>query len=284
MNATPGAPTVDLHAHSTASDGTAEPGTIPAIAAAAGVAAIALTDHDSINGVAAAMAAAASARIRLVPGVELSATEDGYEVHVLGLHIDVNGHLETALEKFRTERAERAALMVARLTALGVQISFADVEREAAGGAIGRPHVARALVAIGECESLRDAFDRYLGFGRAAFVPKPKMSVREAVELIHAAGGLAIWAHPGQEGRLERIERFARSGMDGVEVRHPSHSDDDARRLLSICEHLKLVPSGGSDWHGGAAGRRTLGAMQVPFEWLERQDARIASRGSAGVS
>jgi hypothetical protein len=279
-----GATTVDLHAHSTASDGVVAPAAVPAAAAAAGVKAIALTDHDSVSGLAAAFESATSIGIRVVPGVELSAVENSQEVHVLGLHIDPAGSIDQTLVEFREQRAARAEAIVARLRGLGVDIAVEDVVREAAGGAVGRPHVARAMVAAGACVDLREAFDHYLGAGRPAFVPKPRLTVREAVDLIHAAGGIAVWAHPGADGRRERVEALVAAGLDGLEVRHPGHSDEDSRRLLALCEHLTLVPSGGSDWHGGGTGRRTLGAMQVPAEWLDRQDALVAARRAAGVS
>jgi 3',5'-nucleoside bisphosphate phosphatase len=123
----------------------------------------------------------------------------------------------------------------------------------------------------------REAFDRYLAAGRPGFVPKEQLTMRDAIGLIHAAGGLAIVAHPGQNGTRERIEALVRDGLDGVEVRHPSHSNEDMLRLMALVEHFQLVPSGGSDWHG-VPGPRTLGAMKVPMEWLHWQDQRVQSR------
>jgi len=278
-----GADTVDLQVHSTASDGVVVPEAIPAAAVAAGLSAFALTDHDSVSGIAAAMAAAAPLGIRVVPGVELSALDDAGEVHVLGLHVDPAGVLERELAAFRAHRENRADAIVAKLRTLGVSISVDDVRREASEGAMGRPHVARALIARGECRDLREAFDRYLGAGRPAFIAKPRLTVRAAADIIHASGGLAIWAHPGAYGRRERVEVMIAAGLDGVEVRHPGHSEEDARRLLALVEHFSLVPSGGSDWHGDASGRRTLGGMQVPAEWLQRQDERVALR-EAGIA
>jgi predicted metal-dependent phosphoesterase TrpH len=124
----------------------------------------------------------------------------------------------------------------------------------------------------------RDAFDRYLGAGKPAFVAKLRLSVAEAIELAHRAGGLAILAHPGPEGRREPIERYAALGLDGVEVRHPGHSAEDISRIGTLVDFLGLVPSGGSDWHGASDGPRVLGSMRVPAEWLVRQEARVAER------
>jgi len=282
VNAPASPATVDLQVHSTASDGAVAPADIPRLAAAAGLSAFALTDHDSVAGVARALESAGSAGIRLVAGVELSAMHLDREVHILGLHIASLDVIDVTLAKFRAERAERAVMIVAKLASLGVTISIDDVRKQAADGALGRPHVARALVAAGICTDFRDAFDRFLGAGKRAFVAKPRLSVREATTLVHDSGGIAVWAHPGPEGRRETLEALARDGLDGTEVLHPGHSPDDVSRLRALCDYLKLVPSGGSDWHGEMGGSRTLGAMKVPMEWLERQDALVAARGQAG--
>ena len=282
MTAQPSAATVDLQVHSTASDGAVAPADIPALASAAQLAAIALTDHDSTAGVAAAQTAGRALGVRVVAGVELSVTREDRELHILGLHVEPAGALEERLTGFRVERATRAAAIVERLRQLGVAITLDDVTRVAGGGALGRPHVARALIAAGVCRDFREAFDRYIGPGRPAYVAKPKLDVRDAVDTIHRAGGLAIWAHPAADGRRDVIESLRREGLDGVEVLHPGHSADDVARLSALCAYLGLVPSGGSDWHGEASGRRALGSMNVPAEWLERQDARVASRRAAG--
>jgi hypothetical protein len=279
-----GAATVDLQVHSTASDGSAQPGDIARVAAAARLSAFALTDHDSVTGVAAATAAATALGIRVVPGVELSAMQGDREVHLLGLHIAALDALDERLREFRTQRADRAVAIVAKLRALGINVTFDDVKREAADGAFGRPHIARAIIAAGACKDFREAFDRFLGAGRPAYVPKPMLSVRDAIAIVHRTGGIAVWAHPGREGRLEALEALKADGLDGTEVLHPGHSPDDVVRLRALCEHLHLLPSGGSDWHGELTGTRTLGAMQVPAEWLALQDERVAARRAAGVS
>ncbi len=269
---------VDLHSHSTASDGSRAPADVLAAAHAAGLAAIALTDHDTVAGIEEAATAARALGIRLVPGVELSAVEGTVETHLLGLHLSRPEEIEAGLAALREMRRERAERMVARLNELGVRITFDAVLEQAAGAAIGRPHVARAMVQEGWAKDLRDAFDRYLGNGRPAFVAKDHLSMTDAIAMIHRAGGLAIMAHPGHAGTLARLEALAAQGMDGVEVLHPSHGAEDVARLRTVADHLGLVPSGGSDWHGASEGARTLGAMHVPAEWLARQDARVADR------
>jgi 3',5'-nucleoside bisphosphate phosphatase len=272
---------VDLHSHSTASDGSRAPRDVVLEAKRVGLAAIALTDHDTLDGVAEALVTGAELGLRVVTGVELSAVEDDVETHILGLHLSDTRALEAQLVSLRDMRRNRAQRIVARLNELGVRIEFTAVLEQAAGGAIGRPHVARAMVAEGWAVDLRDAFDRYLGNGRSAFVAKDRLAVTDAIDLIHAAGGLAVLAHPGASGTRERIAAFVAQGIDGVEVRHPGHSAEDMARLLALVEHYSLVPSGGSDWHGAAEGPRTLGMMRVPADWLGRQDGRVRSRAAA---
>lgn len=272
---------VDLHAHSTASDGAFAPAAVVEAARAAGLSALALTDHDTVAGVSEAREAARERGLRLVPGVELSAVEGEVETHVLGLHLSRPSEIEHGLAALRDMRRVRAERMVARLNELGVRITFAAVLDQAAGAAIGRPHVARALVQEGWASDIRDAFDRYLGNGRPAFIQKERLTMVDAIAMIHRAGGVAVVAHPGRGGTRERLEALAAVGLDGVEVLHPSHSAEDVARLRALADHLDLVPSGGSDWHGAREGPRTLGSMRVPEEWLERQDARVAARAAA---
>ena len=271
---------VDLHAHSTASDGSREPADVVREAKRIGLAAIALTDHDTVAGITEAVTAGEALGVRVVPGVELSAVEGDIETHILGLHLSDTRELEAKLIELREMRRSRAERMVQRLNDLGVRIEFASVLEQAAGGAIGRPHVARAMIAEGWAVDFRDAFDRYLGNGRPAYVTKERLPVTDAVMLIHRSGGLAILAHPSHSGTRERIAAFVEQGMDGVEVRHPSHSSEDISRLAALVQHFSLVPSGGSDWHGSADGPRTLGMMRVPADWLGQQDSRVRARAA----
>jgi 3',5'-nucleoside bisphosphate phosphatase len=272
---------VDLHMHSTASDGSRTPADVVRAAKRANLFAISLTDHDSVAGLPEAQAAGGELGVRVVNGVELSAVEGDTETHPLGLHLRDTDVLERGLGELRAMRARRARQIVERLNDLGVAVTFDSVLAQAGTGVVGRPHVARALIAEGWATDARDAFDRYLGAGRPAYVAKEQLSMRDAIAMIHAAGGLAVLAHPGAGGTRERLEALRGLGLDGVEVKHPSHSSSDTTRLRALCEQLGMVPSGGSDWHGAADGPRTIGMMQVPAEWLARQDARIASLGRA---
>ena len=271
---------VDLHVHSTASDGARAPAEVVQEAKRVGLAAIALTDHDTVAGIADASAAGAALGIRVVPGVELSAVEGDAETHILGLHLSDTRDLEARLVGLREMRRTRAERIVQRLNELGVRIELPAVLDQSAGGAIGRPHIARAMIAEGWAVDFRDAFDRYLGNGKPAFVPKDKLPVADAIQLIHRAGGLAVLAHPASSGTRERVEAFVALGIDGLEVRHPSHTPDDAARLAALVDYFGLVPSGGSDWHGSGDGARTLGAMRIPADWLSRQDGRVSVRAA----
>jgi 3',5'-nucleoside bisphosphate phosphatase len=274
--ATVPAPHVDLHAHSTASDGSQSPAAAIDAAHKAGLAAFALTDHDTLAGIAEAQRAADAVGLRLVPGVELSVHQDQSEVHLLGLHIRDVTAMQDRLEHFRDLRRARAEEMVVLLNALGLAVTMDAVLAQSDGGAIGRPHVAKALIAGGFVRDSREAFDRYLAAGKPAYVAKERLEVVDGIRIIHEAGGIAVFAHPGQEGRRERIEPLVALGLDGIEVRHPSHSGEDMKRLAALTAHFGLVPSGGSDWHGAMQGGRVLGAMRVPLDWLDAQDARVA--------
>jgi len=272
---------VDLHMHSTASDGVLAPAAVVAAARAAGLAAIALTDHDTLEGVPEARAAGERVGLRVVAGVELSAHEGDRELHVLGLHLTRVSALEERLVALRATRRTRAMQIVEKLRTLGFPIELDAVWREAGEGAVGRPHVARVLIANGWAKDHRDAFDRLIGSGRPAYVPKQRLPLPEAVQMLRDAGGLAIIAHPGPDGSRSRLEMFKRIGFDGVEVRHPSHTVEDIARLGTLADYLGLVPSGGSDWHGATEGPRTIGNMRVPYAWLERQDALVRERNTS---
>jgi 3',5'-nucleoside bisphosphate phosphatase len=269
---------VDLHVHSTASDGLFTPSDVVAAARAAGLSAIALTDHDTLEGVHEAREAGESMGVRVITGVELSAHDVDRELHVLGLHLTRPDALGDRLTALRSTRRTRAAQIVDKLRALGIPIELDAVWREAGEGAVGRPHVARVLIAHGWAKDHRDAFDRLIGSGKPAYVPKQRLPLAESVEMIHEAGGLAVVAHPAADGVRSRLEAFKRIGFDGVEVRHPSHTAEDIARLGTLAEYLGMVPSGGSDWHGASEGPRTLGNMRVPYSWVERQDALVRER------
>jgi predicted metal-dependent phosphoesterase TrpH len=156
-----------------------------------------------------------------------------------------------------------------------------SVLHEAADGAVGRPHIARAMLAGGWVREFREAFDKWIGWGRPAYMAKDKWDVADAIALVHKAGGLAVWAHPGESATPTRIQRLADAGLDAVEVLHPSHPPYLVQRLFDHTEKAGLLPSGGSDWHGTQEGPRKLGGQLVPKVWLDWQDAKVSARAAA---
>lgn len=276
---------VDLHLHSLRSDGRLEPAEVVAWAQEAGLAAIALTDHDTVAGIEEAEEAAAALGMPFVPGLELSAYEaDRGSTHLLGYFIDP-GHspLLGFLEEVRQSRVERAAEMVEKLNELGLSVSLEEVMAEASpDGLIARPHVARALVGGGWVGSYGEAFSRFIAAGRPAYVPTQRVEPEEGIGWIHDAGGLAVLAHGGKTHDAETIRRLAEAGLDGVETLHPEHGTVEVRKLRRLAAELGLLETGGSDWHGPLDNRRgQLATQPVPFKWYERlRDAALAAQRS----
>ncbi|HJR17045.1 MAG TPA: PHP domain-containing protein [Gemmatimonadales bacterium] len=270
--------TIDLHVHSTASDGSLAPEAVVKRAHAAGLHSIALTDHDTVGGVSEALTAGEQYGVRVVGGCEFSAAAPWGEMHVLGYYLPCDSPgLDAFLERCRADRVRRARAMVEQLQRLGVDLSFDHVLHESGGGAVGRPHVARAIVRQGGAIDLGDAFDRYLGRGRPAFVEKTLPQFKTIVEVVHENGGLVSVAHLKERGTRSFIERLKGEGLDAVETRHPSHDPDLRARLTEIALKLDLLRTGGSDWHGDpepGVTHGTIGSQQVPLEWLERLDDR----------
>jgi len=243
---------------------------------------VALTDHDTTDGVEGAARAGEQLGVRVVPGCEFSVKAPWGELHLLGYFLPSGDpRLEAFLVGTRAARRHRAEQMVGRLQRIGVDIAFADVANEGGDGAVGRPHVARVLVERGVSADMNDAFARYLGRGRPGYVEKPLPALRQVADLVHAVGAIAVAAHLGEHGTEGQIRQFQEDGLDGLEVRHPSHSPAMEQRLTKIAERLGLAISGGSDWHGDTElgdEHTALGGMEVPLAWLERLEER---RGKA---
>ena len=244
---------------------------------AVGLAAIALTDHDTLSGVEAATAAARTLGVRVVAGCEFSVRATWGELHLLAYFLSPgNPALDGFLADARAARERRGAKMVEKLKRLGVEIDLEDLAYQVGAGAVGRPHVARALVDAGVVTDLEEAFARFLGRGRPAFVDKPLPELRAVADLVHGVRGLVVAAHLGERAQESLLRAFQQDGLDGVEVRHPSHSKHIQNRLLKLARQLDLVISGGSDWHGedDIATHAPLGGMDVPMEWLEELERR----------
>lgn len=273
---------IDLHLHTNASDGQLSPGGLVRAARIGKLDLIAITDHDSVAGVAPALQAAgqeAAFQITtdapptgspiIIPGIEVSSTHDGAELHFLGYFID---HTLPLLHEFAAAAAERRSLrilgMIERLAKLGIIIEYDDVIAAAGTSAttLGRPHLARALVAKGHVPTTNEAFERYIGDNGPAFLPTDLMSPCSAIEMIAAAGGLAVWAHPPIDLVETELDDFVEWGLQGLECHRPRNSTIITHRLLYAADEYDLLVTGGSDWHGewnGPLGSFSIGPGQV---------------------
>ena len=274
---TPSSPLVDLHCHSVFSDGELSPQQVATEAQRLGLAAVALTDHDCLDGLPAFFSAAVG--FEAVAGVEISARREGSDVHVLGYWISPEDEqLRRRLEDLAGERRRRAAAMVDRLRSLGVAVDPESVTAFAGRGTVGRPHLARALVESGAVSSVEEAFRLFLRPGRPGYVEKQGPSPEEAIRWIHDAGGVAVLAHPGLLHHDRWIEDLARAGLDGIEVWHPRHGPQQRRRYAKLARDLDLVGTGGSDYHGESVGDARIGQEPVPAKVLESLRERLRPR------
>lgn len=271
----------DLHTHSTASDGTLPPREVVALAAERGLAGIALTDHDTVDGIAEAQGMAASLGVRCIAGVELSCfSPTAREAHVLGYFIDPEDPvLADLFEEMRAQRVERAAAIVQRVSAIAGALTMEDVLAESGGAPPGRPHIARAMVRLGIIEDPDHAFgESWFGTGGRAFVDRDGMSIQRGIDAIHAAGGVAVFAHPGARSgnglREDAIRHAVTLGLDGVEVDHPGHEGETVRRCAELAVELGLVQTAGSDDHGHGPDGSRLGCRTVPARIVDALEAR----------
>ncbi|MBI3977353.1 MAG: PHP domain-containing protein [Chloroflexi bacterium] len=266
---------VDLHLHTTASDGTLSPAELVALACEQGLACIAITDHDSTDAVAAAVAAAADCRppLEVIPGVEMSTDVPGGEIHVLGYFLDPdNAEFQQVLADLRDSRIGRAQRMVQKLAELGVPVAWERVRAIAGEGAIGRPHIAQAMVEAGHVASFQDAFTSYLGRTGPAYAERRKLTPEEAVQLLVRAGGLPVLAHPADIADLEhRLPPLIAAGLVGMEVHYHGYDPAVITWLARVAAAFDLIPCGGSDFHGiPNTGGPTPGCIAVPYESVER--------------
>ena len=267
---------IDLHLHTTASDGTLSPADLVAHALAAGITTLSVTDHDTTAALSAARAAADAAGATFVDGIEITAVDAERDVHVLGYFADpASPTLQAFLARQREDRIRRVSDIVGRLAALGVEIDRQALLTVGGEGrrSIGRPHVAQALIDAGHVASWDEAFERYLAHGRPAFVPRRGASPADVVQVIHDAGGVAVLAHPGLSGIDDGIPALAARGLDGIEVRHPEHDGPTEARYRELAGALRLAVTAGSDFHAvngrhpSALGRCTM--TRAEFAALE---------------
>jgi hypothetical protein len=285
--ATPGEGEIfaDLHMHTLFSDGTFTPEELAARGKQCGLAAMSLTDHDTLEGCERMGAACKALEVEFIVGTELTSEFADKEIHLLGYFLDPqNPKLLAEVKKFQSVRQSRIHEMTARLNKLNIPLQAETVFKLANCRSPGRPHVARALVEQGFCQSMDDAFERYLKKGRPAWVPKFKISALEAIELVHQAGGLAVMAHPGLNHCDEVIPLLAQQGVDGIECFHTKHTTKMSKRYLNFASRLNLLVTGGSDCHGFSKGQPLIGGVKLPGIYLQKlKDAHRARQGRSAA-
>ena len=279
---------VDLHIHTTASDGRLSPADVVRKSAELGLTVIAIADHDTVDGIEPALAAVKTfPKLRVIPCVEISADVPQGEVHVLGYFIDyTDPDLEAILEGLRYSRLVRAQRMIAKLGDLGIHIDWGRVQELAGSGTMGRPHIAQAMLEKGYIASLKEAFVNYIGKGGPAYAEREKMTPVGVVELILRAGGLPVLAHPLTVGSVEMmVVELKAAGLVGIEAYYNGYTVDKVNALVSLANKHSLIASGGSDYHGLDANTETMiGGVYVPLESAERLVALAQQRGLRLVS
>ena len=269
----------DLHTHTTASDGTERPAANVQMAFDAGLGAIAITDHDTVSGVAEALLAGRELGIEVVPGVEISTVAGGQDIHVLGYYIDINNEqFLQRLASLRETRDTRNNMIIERLQQLGLDITMAEVLREvenvkSKGDTVGRPHIAAVLLNKGYVSSISEAFDRYLGTGAAAYANPPRIEPATAIGWIQEAGGKAVLAHPGIYHDDALVEAIIHQGLNGIEVFHSDHTPEDEAKYLSLAQRSGLLITAGSDFHGERGGvvfHAPIGSRRIGIDVLQR--------------
>jgi hypothetical protein len=274
---------IDLHTHTTASDGRCSPAELVAQASAAGVAVLSVTDHDTLAGCGPTAAACAAAQIEFVPGIEITAVRDGVDVHTLGYFMDVDSpDLARFLELQREDRLSRVRAMVDLLRGFGIVLDADAIlkpAREDSSKSAGRPWVARAMVQAGHVATIGDAFERWLGHGRPAFVPRRGATPDVVIAQVRAAGGIASIAHPGPLGHDDWLPDFVDAGLDAIEAYHSEHDGPATARYLAFADKVGIAVTGGSDYHGDTS-HGSLGGVSLPPEAFEKLRALAAVRRS----
>ena len=274
---------IDLHIHSTTSDGTMSPVELVYYAHKKGLSALAITDHDTIDGVDQALAAGRSVGLEVISGIELSVKYSRYNVHVLGYLFDHRQkELLNALDLLQVGRIERNKKIIVKLNQLGFTLQFHELEKSAGSGQTGRPHIARLMVEKGFVKSMDEAFEKYLGQGGLAYTSRFIYEANEAIDIIHKAGGIAVLAHPLQLDKLvdnldHALHQLCDMSLDGIEVYYPNHSRQFRKRLIALAEKYSLLLTGGSDYHGSIRPGTTLAGgknVSVPAQLLVNMKQR----------
>ena len=276
-------PGIDLHLHTTASDGAFAPAELVGMAHEAGLDCIAITDHDSTDGVAAAQEAGLHCGVRVIAGIEFNTMWHGQSVHILGYFVDTEPpELQAVVARQRDGRLYRAQKIVEKLVALDMPLVWEEILADADGGAVGRPHIAKAMLAQGYVNDANEAFDKFLGHGMPAYVEQPKLTPVEAVALLHRAGAAAGLAHPYNVEGADQVDldklvpKLAEAGLDAIETYYTGYGAEQRADILNMAARFDLIPTGGSDFHGGGIlTQAELGAVSVPAESLARLEAAV---------
>ena len=284
---------IDLHTHSTASDGTLSPKELVLLAERQGLAAISLTDHDTIDGIEEAYEEAEKCSLKFIPGIEISGEYFPGPVHILGYWIDwENSTLKSVLDELIGFRNNRNFIIIEKLNELGLNIDYSEVEALAMDSVVGRPHFAEVIVKKGFADSINDAFNKYLAYGRAAYMSKKRLSVSQGVDLIRSAGGFPVLAHPGHYGFPDPISfknavtDLKRKGIAGIEVYYPTHSVNEIQLFKMVAEELDLAITAGSDFHGAVKPEVKLGTgisgnLSVSIEILYDLESRHLDKSNS---
>jgi predicted metal-dependent phosphoesterase TrpH len=270
---------VDLHTHSTASDGKLRPSEVVHLAAGLGVGTLALTDHDTTDGVIEAQQAGREMGVEVIAGVEINSEGEHGDAHILGYFIDPSEpRLQEQLEAVRDARVGRARGMLKKLAAMGLPLEWGRVMAMAGDAAsIARPHIARAMIEAGYVATVQEAFDQYISNNGPAYVNRLRMTMREAVSFIHGAGGVAVMAHPAESKLVHLIPPLVQAGLDGIEVYYPKHTPEQQSELLALAQRYNLVTTGGSDFHAlDDKSHGQIGRVEVPPGTVQRLAARRA--------
>ena len=276
-------PGIDLHLHTTASDGAFAPADLVHMACQAGLDCIAITDHDSTDGVAAAQEAGQALGVRVIAGIEFNTMWHGQSVHILGYFVNTeNPELQAVVARQRDGRLYRAQQMVQKLAALNLPLVWEEILQRADGGAVGRPHIAKAMIAQGYVRDSNEAFDKFLGHGMPAYVEQPKLTPAEAVALLHRAGAAAGLAHPYNVEGADQVDleslvpELAGAGLDAIEAYYTGYGAARRAAILRMAERFGLIPTGGSDFHGGGIlSLAELGTIHVPPASLAQLEAAV---------